>query len=158
VHERQRQVEPALHAARVAADLAVARVGQADALQELDRARRAIGLRQSVQPALELEVLAAGEEVVQCRLLQRGADPPAHLRALGGHVEAGDGGASRGRREQRREHVDRRGLACAVGTQEPVDLAGLDLELDAVDRADAAFELPDEATDSDSVVGHGGVR
>ena len=32
VHERERQVEPALHPARVAADLAVGRLAQADAL------------------------------------------------------------------------------------------------------------------------------
>ena len=45
---------------------------------------------QAVQPALELEVLAAGEEVVERRLLERGADPPAHLGALRGDVEARD--------------------------------------------------------------------
>jgi hypothetical protein len=52
VHERQRQVQPALHAAGVAADLAVGRVGQPDALEQLDGARAALGLRQPVQPAL----------------------------------------------------------------------------------------------------------
>ena len=40
VDERQREVEAALHAARVAADLAVGRLGQPDALEQLvDRAR-----------------------------------------------------------------------------------------------------------------------
>ena len=39
VHERQREVEPPLHAARVAADLAVGGVGQADALEQLVAAR-----------------------------------------------------------------------------------------------------------------------
>jgi len=140
------------------AHLAVARVGQADTIQQLDRACGSVLLRQPVQPALKLEVLAPGEEVVQRRLLQSGADPPAHLRPLRRHVEARDGRASRGRREQRGEDVDRRGLARAIGAEEPVDLAGLDLELDAVDRPDAAFELADEPVHSDAVVGHGGVR
>src|SRR5215207_9179112 len=43
VHERERQVEPALHPARVTADLAVGRLAQADALEELVRARLALG-------------------------------------------------------------------------------------------------------------------
>ena len=46
VDQRQRQVEAALHAARVAADAAVGGLGEADALQQrvaaaLDLARRA---------------------------------------------------------------------------------------------------------------------
>ena len=44
VHERQREVEPALHAARVAADLAVGGVGEADALEQLVAAAAALGL------------------------------------------------------------------------------------------------------------------
>ena len=90
------------------------------------RARRALGLREAVQPALELDVLAAGEEVVERGLLERGADragaprgpawttsKPATRRAAGR------------RRQQRREHEDRRGLAGAVGPEEAVDLARL---------------------------------
>ena len=42
VHEREREVEAALHAARVAADLAVGRVGEADALEQLVAAARAL--------------------------------------------------------------------------------------------------------------------
>ena len=39
VHEREREVEPALHPARVALHLAVGRLGQADALEQLVGAR-----------------------------------------------------------------------------------------------------------------------
>jgi hypothetical protein len=38
VDECERQVEPALHPARVAADLAIGRVGEPDAVEELDAA------------------------------------------------------------------------------------------------------------------------
>jgi hypothetical protein len=48
--------------------------------------------------------------------------------------------------------VDGRGLPGAVGTEEAVDLARSDTEVDAVDSADAAFELSDEALDLDATL------
>jgi hypothetical protein len=152
VHERERQVEPALHAARVAADLAVGRVGEADALEQLGAAAAPLGLGQPVEPALQLHVLAAGEEVVERGVLQRRADVPAHVGAMARHVEAGHGRAPRGRRQEGGEHVDGRRLARSVGPQEAVDLARGDLEVDAVDGADVAFERPDQALDHDAVM------
>jgi hypothetical protein len=102
-------------------------------------------------------VLAPRQEVVERRLLQRGADPAAHLRALGRDVEAGHRGAPGRRWQQRGEHVDRRRLAGSVGAEEAVDLTALHVKLDAVDRADGTLELPDEAFRRDAVVGHGAV-
>ena len=78
--ESEREVQAPAHAARVAADLAVRRLGQPDALEQLGAALGALLARQPVQPALKVHVLAAGEEVVERRLLQRGADGRAHLR------------------------------------------------------------------------------
>ena len=74
MHEREREVEPALHAARVAADLAVGRVGQPDALEQLVAARAALRLRQALERRLQPHVLAAGQQRVERGLLQRGAD------------------------------------------------------------------------------------
>ena len=74
VREREREVEPALHPARVAADLAVGCERQPDPLEQLLRADAALGAGDPVQRALEPEVLAAGEQVVERGLLQRGAD------------------------------------------------------------------------------------
>src|SRR5262249_42419710 len=142
----------ALHAARVAADLAIGRLGEADALEQRGPALGAVGLAQAVEAGLQLHVLAAGEEVVERRFLQRGADVPAHLGALGGDVEAGDRGAPGRRRQQRGEHVDRGRLARAVGPEEAVDLAGGDLQVDPVDRADVALEDAHEALDDDAVL------
>jgi hypothetical protein len=48
--------------------------------------------------------------------------------------------------------VDRGRLAGAVRAEEAVDLAGLDRQLDAVDRARSLLELLDEALDLDAVV------
>ena len=113
---------------------------------------RAVGLGQAVQAALQVHVLAPGQEVVQRGVLQRRADVPAHLGALGRDVEARDRGAARGGRQQRREHVDGGGLSGPVGPEEAVDLARGDLEVDAVDGVDVALECPDEAFDDDAAM------
>ena len=75
VHEREREVEPPAHAARVAADAAVGGLGEADALEQLRGARRARrAAAQAVQRALHAQQLAAGHQRVDRRLLQRDAD------------------------------------------------------------------------------------
>ena len=125
VHERERQVEPALHPARVAAHLAVGGLAQADAAEQLVGALRPLGARDPLQRGLQAQVLAAGQERVERGLLQRRADVHPHLRALLDDVEAGDARAARGRRQQRRQHVHGRRLAGAVRAEEAVDLAGL---------------------------------
>jgi hypothetical protein len=52
-----------------------------------------------------------------------------------------------GGRQQRREHEDGGRTCRAVGPEEAVDLAGRDLEVDAVDGVDVALEGADEALD-----------
>ena len=88
VHERQRQVEPPLHPARVAADLAVGRLGEPDAGEQLAGPALALLRAHAVQRGLEPHVLGAGEERVERGLLERGADRGAHLVALGDDVVA----------------------------------------------------------------------
>ena len=122
MHERETEVEPTLHPARVAADLAIGRVGQPDALQQLGATLFALALAQAVQRALQTHVLGAGEERVERRLLQRRADRATHLRALRNDIQARDARLAGGGRQQRREHEHRRRLARAVGTEETVDL------------------------------------
>ena len=80
--ERQRQVEPPFHPARVAADPAVCRFGEADPGEQLVGALVALGLRQPVQGGLQAHVLAPAEQRVERRLLQRGADRAAHPAAF----------------------------------------------------------------------------
>ena len=81
VHERERQVEPALHPAGVAADLAIGRLGQADALEQLVardcRSRRG----RPLQRRLQAEVVAArqhGSSAASCSaapIIERTAGP-----------------------------------------------------------------------------------
>ena len=158
VHERERQVQPALHAARVAADLAVGRVGEADALDQRVAARAALGLGHALQRGLELHVLAPGQQRVQRGLLQRGADRRADGRALAHDVVPRDPRRARGGRQQGGEDQDRGRLAGAVGAQEAVDLARLDAQVDAVDGARPVLELADEALHLDAVVSRHGER
>ncbi len=90
VDEREREVEPALHPARVAADLAIGRVVEADAVEQLVRTRPALRARQRLEARLQPQVLAAGEQRIERGLLQRSPDRLAHLRPLLDDVEAAD--------------------------------------------------------------------
>src|SRR5204863_1683326 len=74
VHERHRQVEPALHPARIAAHLAVGGTGKPDAVEELVRTRATVATRQRLQRRLQTEVLPTGEERVERRFLKSGTD------------------------------------------------------------------------------------
>ena len=128
----------------VAAHLAVGGLREADAGQQLAGAALALRAADAVQRGLEPHVLGAGEEGVERRLLEGGADRGAHRGALAHYVMPAHPRRARGGRQQRGEHVDRRGLARAVGSEEAVDLAGLHPQVDPVDRARPLLELPDE--------------
>ena len=149
VDERERQVEAALHPAGVGADAAVGGEREADALEQLVPAPAPLVRTQAVERGLEAQVVARGEERVERRLLQRGADRAPHLRALARDVEAADRGRARGRRQQRRQHVDGRRLARAVRAEEAVDLAGRHVQVDLVDRLRPLLELLREGLSAD---------
>jgi hypothetical protein len=114
--------------------------------QQLRGPLLALALAQPVKPALQPQVLAGGQVRVERRLLERRADRAPHRGTLLDDVVARDEGRARGRRQQRRQHVDRRRLSGAVRAQEAVDLARLDAQVDAVDRFDV-LELADEGPD-----------
>src|SRR5262249_32543128 len=109
------------------------------------------GGRDAVEGALEVEVFASGEQVVERGLLERGADRRADTRPVLDDVEAGDARAARGGGQERRQHVHRRRLPGAVRPEESEDLTGLDAEGDSVDRVDPALEGADEAFGLDAV-------
>ena len=74
VHEREREVQPPPHPARVAADAPVGGLRQADALEQRDRAFARGRAAQPVQRALHPQQLAPGHQRVDRGLLQRDAD------------------------------------------------------------------------------------
>ena len=97
-------------------------------------------------------MLTRRQERVERRLLQGHADRIADGRPVAHDVVTRHPGGAGGGREQRGEHVDGGRLAGAVGPQEAVDLAGLDLEVDAVDRPWALLEFTNEALHLDPVL------
>ncbi len=101
-----------------------------------------MGLVHPTEDPCELaEVVAAGQEAVEGRLLERGAELPRRVRMIGPGVVAADPGGAPVRVQQPQEDADRGRLAGAVGAQEPEDLALGDAERDVIDRADAAEVL-----------------
>ena len=76
VDQRQGEIEPPLHPARVAAHPPVGRLGEADALDQVVAARAALVLRDAMERRLQPHVLAGGQVRVQRRLLQGGRRSP----------------------------------------------------------------------------------
>ena len=111
--------------------------------------RRSPSARDAVQRGLQVHQLAAGHERVERRLLERDADRAAHRRGVAHDVVAGDDRLAAGRPQQRRQHPDGRRLAGAVRSEEGVDLALGDLEVDAGDGHHSSLEVALEPLDLD---------
>src|SRR6187397_325478 len=97
-----------------------ARVAGFDIVKEGPKVRTAIGA--ALQEAALDNLLTGREQVVECGLLERGADRGPHLGALLDDVEARHARGARRGGQERRQHVHRRRLARAVRSQEAVDL------------------------------------
>ena len=78
MHEPERDVEPAAHPARVGLDDAVGGVRDPDELEQLVGTRAQIAPAHALDAALERQVLAAGPELVDARVLRHVADRPPH--------------------------------------------------------------------------------
>ena len=90
---------------------------------------------QAVELAEHPELLADREDPVARLLPARDhVHDPADALRLGRHVEAEDARAALARQQQRREDLDQRGLAGAVGPQEAEELARRHLEIHAGER------------------------
>ncbi len=87
---------------------------------------------------MELQVGASAEATIDDRVLEHDAAGAPRKQWLASHVIPDETGCPACRNYRRRKHPDRRGLAGAVGTEQPEHLTGGDLEVDAPDRLDAA--------------------
>ena len=126
VHERQRKVKSALHPSGVTLHLAIGRFGQPDPGEQLVASFASLFAGDPVHRRLQPEMLASGQKRIERGLLQCRADRLPHLRSFRHDVVTRDRGGARRRRQQRREHVDGRGLAGAVRAEEAVDLTRVD--------------------------------
>ena len=145
VDQRERQVEPPLHAARVGAHFSVAGVREPHTVeQRVDQRSRGARRRSPWSEAWRRRCsrpVRNGSSAASC------SAAPIEARTFGAlahDVEAGDGRAAGGRREQRGQHVDGRRLAGAVRPEEAVDLARLDRQGRSRRRRDV-LEPPDRA-------------
>ena len=148
VHQRGGEVEAAPHAAGVRADAAIERVADVDEGAELDQPAVDLVAGQAVELALEAQQLEAGLLRVERDILQGDADVQAHLLGTVDDVEARHRCPAAGRGQEGAQHLDRRGLAGAVGPEQAVDLPLVDGEVKAVDRGDVA-EGPAEVAGGD---------
>ena len=139
--ERHRQVETALLAAGVGRDHPAGDVDEIEAIEEVGDAAPALVARQMVEIRHELEVLLAGQEVVDRRELAGDADLGAHALRIGPQVMPPDLDLAGVGSEHRGEHVDGRRLAGAVRAEQGEDRSRGDLEVDPVEHDVVAVGL-----------------
>ena len=148
VDERARDREPALHSARERLHAVICSLVQLDEFEQLIRALAQLAARQAEVPAVDDDVLADGELLVERLLLRGDTEVGTDLRAVRDRVEPEDAQKPARWRRDAADHPHRRGLPRSVRTQEPECFAALDVEVDAV-HGDEAAEALDEAAGMD---------
>jgi len=143
----ERDVEPALHPAGVAAHDPVGSIGESDELEQLVHPLLQLGAAHAVDASLQHQVLAAGRLAVDPRLLRYIAEcAPGPVR-VPDHVLSGDRGAARVGFRQRREDADGGRLPRPVRAEEREDFALAHGEGDSVERLDLAVSLAEVVRD-----------
>ena len=152
VDERLGELDPLLHAGRIAADRAVALLVQPDVAEDLGGPLAGGRARQARHPRHVGDEVGGRGVGRQAVVLGHVADELADRRALGAHVEAHDRRVARRRLEEPEQDLDERALAGAVGADEADD-PGLELEGQAVERDDAARVALGQAGEGDETHG-----
>jgi len=147
VHQRSRQVETPLHAARIRADGPVDGGADVDKLQHVGQPSQAIVSMQPVQAALEVQQFASGLLVVERGILERHTDVESNQFRLAGDVVPAHQATASAREHERAQHPHQRGLPRAVGAEKAVDLAFGDGQVHSVDG-------PEVAEPTRDVLGH----
>ena len=157
-HEDLRDLHAAAEAAAQVLDLAVRFGREAEVVEHALGARPDLGVAQAVKAGEGRQVVADRQEQLHRGLLDDDRDPPADVERRRDDVVAEDRGRSGRRPRQRRQNLQQRRLAGAVGAEEAEDGAARHVERQAVERADvrlpAAGVQLDEITDTDGRVGH----
>ncbi len=131
-------LEPAFHPARKLLHRSVAPIPQLEQLeQQLDPFTPNLA-RHVIQHAVQVHVLVGGQLVVEARILEHDPEPPARVERTRHRIEAIKAHRSAGGMQQRRQHLDRRGLAGAVRSQKGEHFARVDVERHAVNGAQLA--------------------
>src|SRR5581483_1270175 len=139
---------PLAHAAAVRGDERPAPLAEADLLQERPADGGRARARVAVQPGVVADVLVARLTLRVPRALRQDADPPPDL--LWPRVrDARDREPAVARRQDRRQHANRRRLAGAVRAEHAEHLAGVDADREVGEGEQLAVALPDALRDHD---------
>ena len=141
VKQADADVEAPLHAAGVGVGAVVRPFRQAGEVQDGADALLEHPPGEPLQSAEEAQVLACREVRVDGQVLGHVADERLGVGGLDRHRQPGHGDAAAVAFEQAADHRDARGLAGAVGPEEAVGLAAIDVEADAVDCGDVLEAL-----------------
>ena len=139
--QRLRDAEALLHALRHRLDPAVARVGQADQLEQLG----ALGLAAAGarEPLVQREQLVRRVPAGEAKQLGEVAHLPPRVERAG--AGAADLGPSAGRPDEPAGDLDQRRLARPVRAEQADELALVDLEVDPAERGRRAVALLERA-------------
>jgi hypothetical protein len=109
----------------------------------------------AAQVAGHLDVADDGRALEGLQVLEgaRGADRGGDVRPLAGDLVALQDDRALGGWQDAGDHVERRRLARAIGTDERHDLAGLDVQVEVVQRRDPAVALGEAADGQDRLPG-----
>ena len=140
--ERHREVEPALHAARVGGERLLRGLDEVELLEQLGDARAGdLGFGRWRRRAMSCRFSSPVMQAVDRRELAGQADHGAHVFRVADDVVAAHPGDPAIRTQQRRQDVHDRRLAGAVRAEQGVDGAGRDREVDAVEHDLVAVAL-----------------
>ena len=138
--------EPLAHAVRVAADLVLGAGAELDDVEHLVDPRGGTARGPStVQRGEQFEVLACAEIGVEARRLDEARDALQGAGALAHRVASEQLDGALGGRDQAERHAQRGRLAGAVRAEEAVHVAGVDVQVDVVDREDVVVALDQSA-------------
>ncbi len=156
VHQRAGEAELLLHAAGQRAGLEATEIRHAGCRKQALGAVAPQRRRHFEQVCEELDVLVDGEILVEAEALRHVAYMGLCGFRVGDGVDPVDHDRAGIRPHHSGEHAQRRGLAGAVGPDQPENLAAVDREGEAVDRGDVG-ESFDETVDADELnrLGHG---
>ena len=142
-----------LHSARVSLDRRGRAVGKLQQVEHLVDAPSPVLRRDAVHERVKLEVLAAGQLLIERWILKYEPDALPDCGRVVDDVDACHARDPGGRGKQRAQHRDRGRLAGTVRSEKSEDLARANLQVDARDRNEVAIFL-DEALGLDHGVRH----
>src|SRR5262245_4507211 len=134
-------LEPPLHPRRQGAHKALAPVGELDEGEHLVDALPSQNRRHAVDEAVEIQVLAERQTIIETRLLEHDAQVPAAFDRILDDVDAVNPSRAAVGPQDGAEDVQQGCLAGAVRAEQREQLVGLHIEADIVERELAAVTL-----------------